>query len=141
MANLIHITQCFSHSKAKKDCTGWHICKTAITCELLEQAENLIIKNVQQGTYADEIKCIAVKQNLSRRSPLIKLNPIIGDDGLLRVGGRITRSGLETKEMNPVILPGTNYITILLVQHYHQRVCHQGDTLPKEQSGKVVCGL
>ncbi|XP_061923831.1 uncharacterized protein LOC133663402 isoform X2 [Entelurus aequoreus] len=126
VANLIHVAQCFSFSKTNKDCTGWHICKTAITCELLEQAENIMMKNVQQETYADEIKCISAKQNLSKHSPLIKLKPIIGNDSILRVGGRIIRSGLETKEMNPIILPGTNYITTLLVRHHHEKVNHQG---------------
>ncbi|XP_061886479.1 uncharacterized protein LOC133637538 [Entelurus aequoreus] len=126
VANLIHVAQCFSSSKTNKDCNGWHICKTAITCELLEQAENIMMKNVQQETYADEIKCISAKQNLSKYSPLIKLNPIIGNDSLLRVGGRIIRSGLEAKEMNPIILPGTNYITTLLVRHHHEKVNHQG---------------
>nr|XP_054596974.1 uncharacterized protein LOC129163443 [Nothobranchius furzeri] len=126
VANLIHIADCFSLQKTKKDCTGWHMCSTAITCELMGKAENTIIKNVQQETYTEEIKCIGTKLNLPKHSSLIKLNPFIGNDGLLRVGGRIARSGLETKETNPIILPGTHHITTLLVRHQHEKVSHQG---------------
>ncbi|XP_023805499.1 uncharacterized protein LOC110017230 [Oryzias latipes] len=126
VANLIHIAQCFASSETRENCSGWHICKTAITCELLEKAENVIIKNIQQETYPDEIRCFAAKQNLAKKSPLIKLNPIIGKDGLLRVGGRVSHSGLEAKETRPIILPGTHHITTLLVQHHHERVNHQG---------------
>lgn len=45
---------------------------------------------------------------------------------LLRVGGRITRSGLGVKETNPIILPGKHHVTTLLVRHHHEKVNHQG---------------
>ncbi|XP_021180355.2 uncharacterized protein LOC110369531 [Fundulus heteroclitus] len=126
MSRLIHVAQCYSQSKTDPNCTGWHICRTAITPELLEQAETLIIRNVQSEAYAEEIRSINTKQNLPTNSPLTKLNPFIGDNKLLQVGGRISRSGLGVKETNPIILPGSNHITTLIVRHYHEKVNHQG---------------
>lgn len=126
MSNLIHIAQCFSQSNVKPNCKGWHMCKTAITPELLDQAETMIIKNVQFETYTDEIKRISEKQNLPKNSPLAKLNPVIGSDNLLRVGGRINRAGLGVKDTNPIILPCSHDITTLLVRHHHEKVSHQG---------------
>lgn len=86
----------------------------------------MIIKNVQFETYADEIKRISEKQNLPKNSPLAKLNPVIGSDNLLRVGGRINRAGLGVKDTNPIILPGSHYITTLLVRHHHEKISHRG---------------
>ncbi|KAI2655850.1 2-succinyl-5-enolpyruvyl-6-hydroxy-3-cyclohexene-1-carboxylate synthase [Labeo rohita] len=47
-------------------------------------------------------------------------------NGLLRVAGRITRSGLEPCEGNPVIIPGTHHVAMLIVRYYHEAVKHQG---------------
>lgn len=95
MLNLIHAAQYFSHAKMNMGCTGWHICKTAFRPERLAQAETVITVSEK---YAAGIKCITAKENLSKNNPLIKLNPTIGNDGLLRVGVRITHAGLVVKD-------------------------------------------
>lgn len=81
---------------------------------------------MQQEVYSDEFKCIRVNRNLSKQSPLVKLNPTTDGDGLLLVGGWIRHAGLELKESNPVIIPGKNHIATLLVRHCHEKVQHQG---------------
>ena len=126
MAHLCHIAHCFAHPTEVGECVGWHICKNGVSGELLERAETLIIKSVQQEVYSEEFKCISTKQELSTRSPLIKLNPIIDSSALLRVGGRIQKSGLEFNETNPIIIPTTHHVATLLVRHHHSKVQHQG---------------
>ncbi|XP_060761029.1 uncharacterized protein LOC132870982 [Neoarius graeffei] len=126
VAKLRHIALCFAHSQNDGDCAGWHICKKAISSGTLEEAENLVIWSVQHEVYGEEFRCITAKCDLSKQSPLIKLNPTIDSSGLLRVGGRISQSGLEVKETNPIILPGSHHITTLIVRHHHERVQHQG---------------
>ncbi|KAL1259106.1 hypothetical protein QQF64_009683 [Cirrhinus molitorella] len=77
-------------------------------------------------THPTEVGECAANRNISRQSSLVKLNPIIGSDGLLRVGGRIHRAEFDVKEKNPVIIPGGEHISTLLIRHYHERVQHQG---------------
>ena len=57
---------------------------------------------------------------------LRKLNPFIDEDGLLRIGGRLTNADLPRDERHPVILPKTHHITPLIVRHYHEDIFHQG---------------
>lgn len=45
---------------------------------------------------------------------------------MLRVGGRLTRSGLHPHVKHPAIEPKANHVSSLLVKHYHEKVCHQG---------------
>jgi hypothetical protein len=47
-------------------------------------------------------------------------------EGLVRVGGRIKRANVPFHVKHPVILPRKGYTTSLLIQHYHQRVNHEG---------------
>lgn len=126
VAYLKHVARCFAGSAKDTSCVGWHICKTVLSCKLLEEAEELVIKNVQADAYADELRCISAKQDLSKHSSLIKLNPTVDERGLLRVGGRIKHSDLALKEKNPIILPGKSHVTTLLVRYHHEKVSHQG---------------
>ncbi len=61
-----------------------------------------------------------------KKSLLRKLNPFIDEDGLLRIGGRLTNADLPRDERHPVILPKTHHIATLIVRHYHEDVFHQG---------------
>lgn len=50
----------------------------------------------------------------------------MGQDQLLRVGGRIEQSGLNMDETHPIIIPGHHHLATLLISHYHEEVKHQG---------------
>ena len=63
---------------------------------------------------------------LSKKSPLRKLNPFIDEDGLIRIGGRLTNADLPRDERHPDILPKTHHIATLIVRQYHEEVFHQG---------------
>lgn len=93
--------------------------------------------------YAEEIKCILAKRDLPSNSSLFKLNPIVDDNGLLRVGGRLTESNLLRHEANPLLIPGKHHIATLLIRHHHAAVKHQGRHLTEgavRASGLWVVG-
>lgn len=90
------------------------------------QAKIVVIRCVQQESYGEEFNCLKDGIQLAKNSPLRKLNPFIDEDGLLRVGGRLTYADLPRDERHPVILPKTNHIATLIVRHYHEEVFHQG---------------
>ncbi|XP_036007852.1 uncharacterized protein LOC118567265 [Fundulus heteroclitus] len=125
IAYLKHI----AHSYKPKDgssCSRWHLCKASLTDEALSQAEHIIIKCVQQEVYKEEIKCIMTKRAIPHSSSLHKLNPMIDDKNLLRVGGRLSESKLPSHETNPLLIPGKHHIATLLIRHHHEAVQHQG---------------
>lgn len=90
------------------------------------QAKTVVIRCVQQEFYGEELKCLEDGIQLSKKSQLRKLNPFIDEDGLLRIGGRLTNADLSRDERHPVIMPKTHHITTLIVRHYHEDVYHQG---------------
>ncbi|KAK7891083.1 hypothetical protein WMY93_023046 [Mugilogobius chulae] len=124
VARLIHIAKSFS-DKSTNNCSGWHYCNDVSPSEL-NKAECFIIRTVQQECYSQELSAIRKEQSLPKTSPILKLNPFMDNDGLLRVGGRLRYSQLQKNEANPVIIPNKHHIAVLLVRYHHERVRHQG---------------
>lgn len=67
-ALLIHVAQCFKQTNKDNTCRGWHICKKAITPENLGKAKKILIVNMQQERYPDELS--RVRQTLQRTAVL-----------------------------------------------------------------------
>ena len=61
---------------------------------------------------------------MSASSSLFPLQPLIGSDGLLRVGGRLHYSEATTK--HPIILHRSSIFTVLLIRQFHQEHIHAG---------------
>ena len=120
---LKHIAQ---HWNDSSSCSGWHACSSSKDVNLVREVETLIIREVQSETYQEEIACIRAGQPISRCSPIVKLNPIMDADGLLRVGGRLSNSDLDASEKTPLIIPGKHHAATLLFRHHHELAKHQG---------------
>ena len=114
-----------------------------IMVEELEKAEVTILKIVQAESFPDEISALKrvedsskvnnrslTKQKttkLRKSSSLYRLDPFLGSDGLLRVGGRLCRCDEITTEMkHPVILPKNGHVTELIIRHKHENAAHGG---------------
>ena len=54
------------------------------------------------------------------------MDPILEDNGLLRVRGRLSSADMSWEEKHPVILPKNHHVSTLLVRQYHEKVAHQG---------------
>ncbi|XP_040209336.1 uncharacterized protein LOC120940491 [Rana temporaria] len=94
IARLRHIAQTFRKPNQTSSCHGWHTCKESPNALEYENAELFIIRLVQEEVFAEEIKCLRGNRPVSKSSLLLKLNPIIDDEGMLRVGGRLNKSNL-----------------------------------------------
>lgn len=58
-------------------------------------------------SYPVEVAALKSSKGIPHSSPLRRLNPIIGEDGVLRVGGRLENApDLTSQEKHPIILPG-----------------------------------
>lgn len=98
--------------------------------ELLESAEELLIKKCQHDSFLTDIKCLRQNKPLPKDSRLLQLTPYLDDTGLLRVGGRIDKTvGIEESTKRPLILDGKHRITRLLVEHYHKQALHGAQEL------------
>lgn len=126
VARLSLVAQSFHKPSSDSECAGWHFCRKGVTSAELTKAEHIIIKAVQQEVYTEEVTCIQKNQDLPASSPLKKLHPVVDEEGLLRVGGRITHSNLPADETHPLLIPGKHYVAVLLVRHHHESVKHQG---------------
>lgn len=93
----------------------------------LHVAEIKIISEVQRHHFLEEYNSIKAGKPIAKRSPLSKLNPFIGKDGILRVGGRVQVSDvLGYGERHPILLPKNEHVSSLVVRHHHNKIHHQG---------------
>jgi len=79
------------------------------------------------------------EQNVLKGSQLWRLSPILGSDGISRVGGRLEMSNLPYDAKHPVVLPKKHHISKLVVAHIHDQGHHSlgvNDTLAELSMGE-----
>ncbi|TWW78623.1 hypothetical protein D4764_11G0007440 [Takifugu flavidus] len=125
IARLIHIGTSYRRSvnAGKK---GWRCFKEEVSLHELSQSKTVIIRSVQQEAFKEELKCLGKGHKMPGRSTLERLNPIIDEEGLLRIGGRLSSADLSKDEKHPLIMPHNHHVSTLLVRHFHEQVAHQG---------------
>ncbi|KAL4238005.1 hypothetical protein ACF0H5_002716 [Mactra antiquata] len=93
----------------------------------VHDAEVVIIINCQKTSFTDEYKCLLNKKAISNKSKIIKLNPKIDIEGLLRCEGRLMFAEFVSYDCRyPIILPRNSFVTELIVKHYHEKGKHSG---------------
>jgi hypothetical protein len=114
--------------------------KQRIDVEDLQSAELEIIRMVQEQEFCEEMKILrslqgenadrkkkaTIKTKLKKASCLYRLDPFLDPSGILRVGGRLTKSGLPEHVKHPIILPRRGHVTNLVLRYHHERIGHQG---------------
>jgi len=98
--------------------------RTIVTLDIIN-AKQVIIKYVQGQYFQDDISRISHGVDLFRTSKLKKLNPILNQDGLLVVGGRLIHSSLTEGQKFPIIIPHQSHLATLIVRSAHEH-CHLG---------------
>ena len=86
---------------------------------LLNEAENIILKLYQKQCFLEEIlalsKNVESKSLVKKSSSIYKLDPILNDKGLLCVRDRLKRSPLNEICIHPALLPKEEYKTQLII--------------------------
>ncbi len=85
IARLKHVAQGYHNTSP---CKGWHACPKAKTVDSYRSAEHTVIRAVQREVFNKVLECIADNRPLPGNSPLRSLDPVVDDNGVLRVGGR-----------------------------------------------------
>ncbi|XP_061192133.1 uncharacterized protein LOC133200331 [Saccostrea echinata] len=106
--------------------------------DIVSETEHFIIQTVQKETFGPEIQAIR-KGRLLNRSSILSLSPVLGPDGLLRVGGRLKGNSIvdnlskhpiiipkDHLSKHPIIIPKDHHLAKLLIYHFNCKVSHQG---------------
>ncbi|XP_039303533.1 uncharacterized protein LOC120357410 [Solenopsis invicta] len=92
----------------------------------LEETRLAWIRQVQADHYRLELGVVRRGQPLPTSSPLARFTPLLGHQGLLRVGGRLKHALLAYDERHPALLPGDSHFARLVVEDCHRRTLHGG---------------
>ena len=65
-----------------------------LTYHELDRARFLLLEEAQMSHFSKELKALKNRQPVPRDSPIQKLSPFLGEDGLLRVQSRLQFAGL-----------------------------------------------
>ncbi|XP_046562008.1 uncharacterized protein LOC124270981 [Haliotis rubra] len=94
---------------------------------IIKETEHTIIRQAQMDMHASEIQCLQAGKNLPKSSPIRALSPILDENDMLRVGGRLGKClKMDVSETNHIILPKGHHVTTLIIRYYHANVKHQG---------------
>ncbi|KAK0131615.1 hypothetical protein N1851_033674 [Merluccius polli] len=114
--------------KVEQEMKGWKAAhgNQSLTPDDLMRAETAIIYFAQQQRYPEELAALnSGKGEIKRESSIYKLDPIV-KDGLLRVGGRLSRAAISEEFKHPVILAKDLHIATLILKNIHEQLGHGG---------------
>ena len=116
--------------------------RTLVTVEDVQQVERIIIRDAQKNEFKDETVLLqsstasqttpdrkeARARNVAMKTIncIYKLDLFLDQEGVLRVGDCIWRANLPDHVKHPCILPRSNHMTDLIIDHYHRKCEHQG---------------
>lgn len=92
----------------------------------LEFAELMTFRELQRIHFADVMSKLLVDRPCNRSVQHLK--PFL-DNGLIRVGGRLSNSDLDYAYKHPILLPRKGHIVNLLIDYHHKINCHAGPNL------------
>ena len=117
--------------KKQKCTTNGNVCakhekqwNSQLSADDLALAEEAIICFVQKLHYGDEMTALH-SSVVKKSSPLYKLDPVVSN-GVLRVGGRLSKAALPEETKHPAILPKNTHVSKLILQHIHEKIGHRG---------------
>ena len=97
---------------------------TQLTTKDLSETETRLLKLSQREYYLSEIDLLTKGKPVSNSSSILSLQPLLGDDGLLRVGGRLQH--VKTDNRHPIILKQKSPLVKLIVTQLHLDNGHVG---------------
>ena len=122
---------------------NWRPLKGPLTVKELKEAEQTIIRVIQEDAFKDEIRALKLLEgnhdmfrqrsqararnvSIKQHSAIYRLDPFLDEQRLLRVGGRLHQVAMDYEAKHPVILPNNSHMTRLLIRQQHQAESHQG---------------
>ena len=117
------------HIKSKQGLKGADSIKCnnrLFNLEELKSAEREVIKSVQQRHFKEEIIALHNENYLKSSSKILKLDPFLDRDSILKVGERIGKCDISDEIQHPTLLPKSCKTTELIIRWFHDKVAHAG---------------
>ena len=93
--------------------------------EEIKDAEEEIVRLAQREAFCEEYTALRSGKPISKKRLLIKLNPCIDEDGIIRCDGRLKFADFLLYDTRfPIIVPRGHWVTNLIVKNYHERGNH-----------------
>ena len=89
-------------------------------------ATTKLVLHEQLRYYPTEMKKLQAQEDLPASSTLRKLHPVLGSDGTMRLGGRLTHADIDEDAARPLLIPPKSPLVKLILRHIHQRMYHAG---------------
>lgn len=110
------------------------MCKRKSSIKQIQPCEEqraicLWLKAVQNEQFPEDYTVLMNRGELKPSSKLKSLAPLLDNEGIMRVGGRLNMANVKPGVKNPIILGASGRFVSLLVQNYHQEAHHQGREL------------
>ena len=104
-----------------------HISKLSgpLTSDEWDNAKIKLFYCVQREAYPQEISALLRNKSLPKGSKLIKLDPFLDNQDLLRIKGRLENAELSYESKHPIIIPN-GHIAKLLISFQHSFLKHAG---------------
>ena len=95
----------------------------------LKKAEIQLVRYAQIVEFQEDWTALSRGRSLPAHSKLLRLQPKLDDDGLLRSDGRLKNAKFLSYDVRyPVILPRKSWITKLIVKDFHEKGNHASGT-------------
>ena len=91
-----------------------------------QRAEIALVKYCQNISFSNEISCCRTEKPIPLRSSLVRLQPFIDSQGLLRVGGRIKNAEVAADVKHPILLGKRSLLAKLIINDIHHMTLHAG---------------
>lgn len=118
------IAFCLKFRRNKGISNDHHNNNSILSVAELKKALTVIIKIRQQKYFHSDIKLI--KAGKPERTQFSNLAPILDENGVLRVGGRLKASSLLFDQKQPILLAKDDKITRLILERIHIENMHVG---------------
>lgn len=92
----------------------------------LEAASDILVKLAQRQSYGSDLHSLKKEGCVVPTSKILSLNPFLDRKGIIRVGGRLSRSQFEYNKKHPCLLDPKHPLTELILKSEHIRLQHCG---------------
>ncbi|XP_029157227.1 uncharacterized protein LOC114929730 [Nylanderia fulva] len=97
----------------------------ALSARECQLAKEFVLRRIQKELFPLEFAALTSQRAISSKSSILSLNPFLGEDGLIRVGGRLSHAPLSFSVKHPIIL-ASHPLVALVLYHVHLKSLHAG---------------
>ena len=112
--------------------------KKQLTGKERQMAERWLLKEAQKRAFQKDIGQIQENKPLHRDSKLKTLKPLLDENLILRIGGRLANSALPYSKIHPIIEDAKDPLIIKYIEHLHKALLHCGPSLLLAVSGNKL---